>query len=63
MSTRPSIALNVAYGVVALELTGIAFIRYRFMKTDLLVTTAQVIVGGGLVFGIGIWLGKIGASG
>ena len=56
-------ALNVAYGVVALELIGIAFIRYRFMQTGLLVTTAQVIVGGGLVFGIGIWLGKIGASG
>ncbi len=58
-----SIALNVAYAVVALELIGIAFIRYRFMQTGLLVTTAQVIAGGGLVFGIGIWLGKIGASG
>ena len=41
----------------------IAIIRYKFMKTGLLVTVAQVIVGGGIVFGIGILLGKIGAGG
>jgi hypothetical protein len=58
-----NVALDIAYGVVVFELIGIAAVRYRFMKTGLLVTIAQVIVGGGVVFGIGIWLGKIGANG
>ncbi len=57
------LALNVAYGVVIVELLAIAFIRYRYMKTPLGATILQVIVGGGIVFGIGIWLGKIGAGG
>ncbi|MGN6570223.1 MAG: hypothetical protein ACTHLO_02285 [Pseudolabrys sp.] len=57
------LALNIAYGVVVAELLAIAFIRYRFMQTGLLVTIGQVIVGGGFVFAIGIWLGRIGASG
>ncbi|MGI8526952.1 MAG: hypothetical protein ACR2K5_12395 [Pseudolabrys sp.] len=56
-------ALNVAYVVVVIELIGIAFIRYQSMKTGLLVTIAQVIVGGGIVFGVGIWLGRMGAGG
>ena len=58
-----NLALNIAYAVVVCELIAIAIIRYKFMKTGLLVTIAQVIVGGGIVFGIGIWLGKIGAGG
>ena len=57
------LALNIAYGVVVIELLAIAFIRYKFMQTGLLVTIGQVIVGGGIVFAIGIWLGRIGASG
>jgi hypothetical protein len=57
------LALNIAYGVVVAELLAIAFIRYKFMQTGLLVTIGQVIVGGGIVFAIGIWLGRIGASG
>ena len=57
------LALNIAYGVVVFELLAIAFIRYKFMQTGLLVTIGQVIVGGGIVFAIGIWLGRIGASG
>ncbi|MDP9041511.1 MAG: VIT family protein [Bacteroidota bacterium] len=56
-----STALHVAYIVVILELLGIAIIRYRFMKTPLISTILQVIVGGGIVFLIGIWLGKVGA--
>jgi hypothetical protein len=56
-------ALNIAYSVVVFELIAIAIIRFQFMKSGLLVTTGQVIVGGGIVFGIGIWLGKIGAGG
>ncbi|HZP79479.1 MAG TPA: VIT family protein [Pseudolabrys sp.] len=56
------LALHVAYGVVIAELIAIAFIRFRFMSGNLWATVAQVIVGGGIVFGIGIWLGSIGAG-
>jgi erythrin-vacuolar iron transport family protein len=54
-------ALHTAYVVVIFELIGIALIRYRFMKTPLWSTILQVIVGGGIVFLIGIFLGKVGA--
>jgi hypothetical protein len=57
-----SVALDVAYGVVVVELIVIALIRFRFMRTPLLPTIVQVIVGGGIVFGLGLWLGKIGAD-
>lgn len=57
-----SLALHMAYGVVVVELLAIAYIRYRFMKTPLVQTVGQVIVGGGIVFAIGLWLGKIGAG-
>lgn len=56
------LALHVAYGVVVVELLAIAYIRFHFMKTPLAQTVGQVIVGGGIVFAIGIWLGKIGAG-
>jgi hypothetical protein len=56
------VALKIAYAVVAAELIAIAFIRWRFMSGNLWATIAQVIVGGGIVFGIGIWLGQIGAG-
>ncbi len=55
-------ALQIAYGVVGLELLAISFIRYRFMKTPLLTTVVQVIIGGGVVFALGLWLGKFGAG-
>jgi VIT1/CCC1 family predicted Fe2+/Mn2+ transporter len=58
-----SLALHIAYGVVVVELLTIAFIRYRFMKTPLAQTVGQVIVGGGIVFAIGIWLGRVGSGG
>jgi len=51
-------ALHWAYVVVVLELLGIAFIRYRFMETPLLKTVLQVILGGGIVFLLGIYLGN-----
>jgi VIT1/CCC1 family predicted Fe2+/Mn2+ transporter len=54
------LALRIAYGIVVFELIAIALIRYRFMKTPLLNTIVQVIVGGGIVFAVGIWLGKLG---
>ncbi|WP_151088752.1 VIT1/CCC1 transporter family protein [Hymenobacter baengnokdamensis] len=58
-----ALALRVAYIVVGVELLLIAYIRFRFMKTPLASTIFQVIVGGGIVFGIGLWLGRIGAGG
>jgi VIT1/CCC1 family predicted Fe2+/Mn2+ transporter len=57
-----SLALHTAYVVVVFELVVIAYIRFHFMKTPLLKTVLQVIVGGMVVFGIGIWLGHIGAG-
>jgi len=54
-------ALHLAYVVVVFELLTIAFIRYRYMKSPLLTTVLQVIVGGGIVFLLGIFLGGIGS--
>src|SRR6185312_11274824 len=56
------LALDVAYAVVFFELLAIAYIRYHFMNTPLPKTVAQVIVGGGIVFAIGVVLGKIGGG-
>lgn len=56
------LALHIAYCVVVFELLLIAYIRFHFMKTPLLKTVLQVIVGGLIVFGIGIALGKIGVA-
>lgn len=53
-------ALHLAYIVVVFELLCIAVIRFRFMKTPLVKTILQVIVGGGIVFILGIFLGKVG---
>lgn len=57
-----SIALHAAYLVVIIELFLISWIRYKFMATPLAKTVVQVILGGAIVFAIGIWLGKLGAS-
>lgn len=51
-------ALHIAYVVVVFELLAIAFIRYRYMKTPLVKTIMQVIVGGGIVFILGVFLGR-----
>ena len=56
------IALKVAYAVVVSELLAIAFIRYRFMGGRLANTIVQVIIGGGIVFAVGFWLGRVGAA-
>jgi erythrin-vacuolar iron transport family protein len=53
-------ALHLAYIVVVFELLCIAVIRYKFMKTPFIKTVLQVIVGGGIVFVLGIFLGKAG---
>jgi hypothetical protein len=58
-----TIALRFAYVVVVFELLAIAYIRFHFMKTPLGKTILQVVIGGGIVFAIGILLGKVGAAG
>ena len=55
------LALHLAYVVVVLELLVIAWIRFKFMATPLGKTIVQVVVGGAIVFGIGVWLGQLGA--
>ncbi len=55
-------ALTLAYVVVIVELLVIASIRYRYMRSPLGQTIVQVIVGGGVVFAVGVWLGRIGAG-
>ena len=54
-------ALHLAYAVVVVELLAIAFIRYKFMETPLYSTILQVIVGGGIVFVVGLLLGQAGS--
>ncbi len=61
--TRLSTAMSVAYVVVVVELVSIAYIRFRYMKSPLTRTIVQVIGGGGIVFALGLWLGKFGAAG
>ncbi len=56
------LALKLAYVVVMCELIAIAFIRYRFMGGKLANTILQVVIGGGIVLAIGVWLGRIGAA-
>src|ERR1700722_1373653 len=53
-----SIATAVAFAVVAVELTVISYIRYRYMDTPFLMAAFQVIVGGVLVFLAGILIGS-----
>ncbi len=56
-------ALHLAYMVVVVELITIAMIRYKFMRSSFWSTVLQVIFGGGIVFLLGIWLGRLGLTG
>jgi VIT1/CCC1 family predicted Fe2+/Mn2+ transporter len=60
--TNLLVALHIAYCVVVVELLTIAAIRFTFMKSPLAQTVVQVIIGGGIVFAIGLWLGRLGAA-
>src|SRR5215471_801780 len=51
------VAFFVAVLVVAVELAVIRYVRHRYMDTPLLSSALQVIVGGTLVFIVGIWIG------
>jgi VIT1/CCC1 family predicted Fe2+/Mn2+ transporter len=57
-----TIALHLAYSIVIIELLAIAYIRYYYMHSPLIKTVIQVIIGGAIVFGIGLWLGFLGAG-
>jgi len=61
--TKLHLALEVAVVVVVIELLAIAYARYKFMKSPLTRTVIQVVVGGAIVFAIGLWLGKFGGQG
>jgi hypothetical protein len=50
-------ALLVAYFVVAVELGAIAWIRNRYFGTSMLLSVLQVVIGGALVFGAGVFIG------
>jgi hypothetical protein len=52
------IATIIAVAVVALELSAISYIRYRYMDTPFLAAAFQVVVGGTLVFAAGILIGS-----
>jgi erythrin-vacuolar iron transport family protein len=52
------VALLVAVIVVAVELVVISYVRHRFMDTPIFSSALQVIVGGSLVFAVGIWIGR-----
>jgi hypothetical protein len=50
--------LHVAYGLVVIELLFISSIRHRYMSGNLWATIGQVLVGGGIVFGVRLLLEK-----
>jgi hypothetical protein len=52
------LAIWIAFGVVAIELLVIAWVRHRYMDTPLLSAGFQVIVGGVIVFAAGILIGR-----
>jgi rubrerythrin len=52
------VATSVAFGVVAVELAVISWIRMRYMDTPFLQAAFQVVVGGVLVFMAGILIGS-----
>ena len=51
-------ATAIAVVIVAIELLFISWIRKRYMDTPFLRAAFQVIVGGVLVFLVGIWIGS-----
>jgi len=56
------IAMAIAVVIVAIELAVIAWIRHRYMDTPVLAATFQVVVGGTVVFIVGILIGIWGGA-
>lgn len=52
------LALYIAYGIVAIELISIGYIRYHYFRTSFWLSIAQVIFGGALVLAVGILIGS-----
>jgi erythrin-vacuolar iron transport family protein len=52
------IAFTAAVAVVVIELGIISFVRHRYMDMPIVSSAVQVIVGGGLVFAVGILIGS-----
>jgi len=52
------IAFTAAVGVVIVELGIISWVRHRYMDMPIVSSAVQVIVGGGLVFAVGILIGS-----
>jgi VIT1/CCC1 family predicted Fe2+/Mn2+ transporter len=52
------VAFMVAVIVVAVELGIISYVRHRYMDTPLVASTLQVVVGGVLVFMVGVLIGS-----
>jgi hypothetical protein len=52
------VAFAAAVIVVAIELAIISWVRHRYMDTPLLSSAFQVVVGGVLVFAVGIVIGS-----
>ena len=53
-----SVALNLAYFIVGLELMVIAYIRYRYFKLNFALSVLQVVLGGSLVVLAGFLIGS-----
>jgi hypothetical protein len=54
-----AVALGFAAVVVAIELTAIALIRKRYLEVSLRCSLIQVVFGGVLIVGVGLWLGGL----
>jgi rubrerythrin len=54
------VAVAAAVVVVMFELVAISWIRHRYMETPFWAAALQVIFGGLLVFGAGVWIGRSG---
>jgi hypothetical protein len=52
------VATSIAFAVVAVELVAISWIRTHYMDTPFLQAAFQVVVGGVLVFAVGILIGS-----
>lgn len=57
--SNQAVALIVAAIVVAIELAVIAVIRKRYLEVSLRASLIQVVFGGVLIVGIGLWLGGL----
>jgi len=57
LTSRFTLAMAIAIGVVIVELGTITWVRHRFMETPTLSAAVQVALGGAIVFGTGILIG------